>query len=71
MLNVLSPIKRDAYTGTWSESSSLWTEILRKAVGPVINEGDGVFFMTVVTLVSVFDRIEYKKMSPPARKLLC
>ena len=56
-----NPWGRDAYTGTWSDSSSLWTDALRKEVGSVNNEGDGVFFMTVETLVADFDGLEYIK----------
>jgi len=40
----MNPWGHDSYTGEWGDKSTLWTDILRKEVGAVDNNEDGVFF---------------------------
>ena len=44
LIKVFNPWSRDKFTGKWSDSSSLWTNALKKEAGWV-KADDGMFFM--------------------------
>ena len=44
LVKMMNPWGVDSYTGEWSDTSTKWNPTLRKEVGAVDNNNDGVFF---------------------------
>ena len=50
---MFNPWSQDVFTGKWSDSSSLWTDALKKEAGWV-SANDGMFFMDFVDYYAEF-----------------
>jgi Calpain family cysteine protease len=57
LVKLSNPWGYDAYTGDYSDGSSLWTSTLRAEVSSVQDVNDGTFFMPFNTFVSTWDSL--------------
>ena len=61
LVKLSNPWGVDKYTGDWSDSSSKWTDALRKEVGSSVNEEDGTFFQPIEQFLADWDGIWISK----------
>ena len=53
LIKMFNPWASDAFTGNWSDSSSLWTDALRAEVGSTV-ANDGHFWMSFTDYYNMF-----------------
>jgi len=53
LIRMFNPWSQDKFTGNWSDSSSLWTDALKKEAGWV-SANDGMFFMDFADYYTMF-----------------
>ena len=53
LIRMFNPWSQDKFTGNWSDSSSLWTDALKKEAGWV-SSNDGMFFMSFADYYTMF-----------------
>lgn len=46
LLNIRNPWGRFEWEGDWSDHSSLWTDQMKKAINPTLDDNDGTFWMS-------------------------
>lgn len=51
------------WDGAWSDRSPLWTEEMKEAFTPVLDEDDGTFWMSFEDFVSNFDSLDLCRVS--------
>jgi hypothetical protein len=61
LIKISNPWGVDKYVGDYSDTSSKWTDALRKEVGSVNNENDGTFFIPVENFVADFSGFWFSK----------
>lgn len=59
LVHIRNPHGKENYHGDWSDTSSLWTDTLRKEVSSASDVGDGFFYMEVSDYAKWFDTMYY------------
>lgn len=61
LLNIRNPWGNFEWDGNWCDNSQLWTENMKKAINPVLNEKDGTFWMSYEDFIINFTSVHVCK----------
>lgn len=63
LLKIRNPWGQFEWDGDWSDHSACWTEEMKQAFNPVLDEDDGTFWMSFKDFVSNFESLDVCRVS--------
>jgi hypothetical protein len=63
LLNIRNPWGQFEWDGDWSDNSDKWTEEMKIAFNPVLEDTDGTFWMSFEDFTSRFDSLDVCRVS--------
>ena len=64
LLNIRNPWGQFEWSGDWSDRSAKWTEAMKAALNPILDENDGTFWMNYADFLKYFVNVSFCYTEP-------